>query len=167
MKYIQKQCVYILNSQYFKIVNDPEIMDKERRPYYCSHLDKKTGYYVMIPLSSQIDKAEKEITKKINKYGSCNNIMIVKYGGYKEVVLLQNLVLCPKELIYNRHSISFQEIKLNDRVAKLIQNNAEKLIGLYRLGYSTLFTNIVAQEKELDMNKEKFTFKRKEYLMEK
>ncbi len=70
--------LYHIKDEYFDVVNDENLMQNhekgKKRPTYFTIKDKNILWF--IPISSKVDKYQKIIDKKIEKYGFCNTIII-------------------------------------------------------------------------------------------
>lgn len=60
----------------------------KKRPTYFTIKDK--NILLFIPMSSKVDKYEKIIEKKIERYGFCNTIINRKMAYMDVAILLQN-----------------------------------------------------------------------------
>ena len=84
--------LYHIKDEFFDIVNDQNLMTNHergrKRPTYFTIKDNDILWF--IPLSSKVNKYQKIIDKKINKYGKCNTILIREIMGVKHAILLQN-----------------------------------------------------------------------------
>lgn len=60
----------------------------KKRPTYFTIKDKNILWF--IPISSKVDKYQRIIDKKMEKYGFYNTILIEKIFDEKSVILLQN-----------------------------------------------------------------------------
>ena len=70
--------LYHMKDEYFDVVNDDSLMQNhekgKKRPTYFTIKDKDILWF--IPISSKIDKYQKIIDKKVERYGICNTIII-------------------------------------------------------------------------------------------
>ena len=89
---VQTGYIYHIKDSFFEKVNDKGLMSNHEkghaRPTYFTIKDKDILWF--IPLSSKIDKYQKIIDQKIEKYGSCRTIMIRKIANKDSAILLQN-----------------------------------------------------------------------------
>ena len=73
---------YYITDQYFIDFNDDQLMQNKEtingqphgRPCFYAFQDSNTGLYWMIPISSQVSKYQKIYSRKVKKYGRCDNI---------------------------------------------------------------------------------------------
>ena len=63
-------------------------MKRKKRPTYFTIKDKDILWF--IPIGSKVDKYQKVVNKKIEKYDFCNTILIEKIFDENPVILLQN-----------------------------------------------------------------------------
>lgn len=93
-KYIEIKSGYLyqIKDEFFDIVNDNSLMQNhekgKKRPTYFTIKDREILWF--IPISSKVDKYQKIIDKKINKYGFCNTILIEKIFDKPSAILIQN-----------------------------------------------------------------------------
>ncbi len=94
-----------------------------------------------IPLSSKIQKYQKIIDKKIEKYGDCKTILIKEIAGNKETILIQNAFSTLEKYIQNRHTINGKVVKVPSTVCKEILNNFKYMLSLKENGLNLFFTD--------------------------
>lgn len=58
----------------------------------CYYAFKDGDIYWMIPISSKVEKYEREYDKSIAKYGMCDTLSFVYIKGNKNVALIQNMI---------------------------------------------------------------------------
>ena len=84
--------LYHIKDEYFDVVNDENLMQNhekgKKRPTYFTIKDKEILWF--IPISSKVEKYQKIIDKKIEKYGFCNTIIIRKIDDEDAAILLKN-----------------------------------------------------------------------------
>ena len=82
--------LYHIKDDYFDFVKDENLMHNhekgKKRPTYFTIKDKDILWF--IPISSKVDKYQKIIDKKIEKYGFCNTIIIRKIAGDEAAIIL-------------------------------------------------------------------------------
>ena len=75
----------------------------KKRPTYFTIKDKNILWF--IPISSKVDKYQKIIDKKVEKYGFCNTIIIRKIADEDAAILLQNAFLTLEKYIDHVHTV--------------------------------------------------------------
>lgn len=77
---VQTGYLYHIKDEFFDVVDDENLMTNhergKKRPTYFTIKDNDILWF--IPLSSKVEKYQKIINKKIEKYGFCNTIFIRK-----------------------------------------------------------------------------------------
>jgi len=136
--------LYHIKDEFFDIVNDDSLMTNHergrKRPTYFTIKDKDILWF--IPLSSKVDKYEKIIKKKIEKYGSCNTILIREIKGTKHAILLQNAFPTLEKYIDHIHCIKGKPVKVIDTLKSEILNNFKSMLKLKERGINLFFTDI-------------------------
>ena len=84
--------LYHIKDEFFDVVKDNSLMQNhekgKKRPTYFTIKEKEILWF--IPISTKIEKYQKIIDKKIEKYGFCNTILIRKIADQDSAILLQN-----------------------------------------------------------------------------
>lgn len=143
---IKEGYVYHIKDEYFEVVNDPTLMrnhenGKARPTYFCIRNDE-TNILWFIPISSKVEKYKLIRDKKIEKYGSCDTILIKKFLGKDAVFLLQNMFPTIEKYVDHIHIVNGQEAKVINKVSKEIQENFNKLMTLIKQGKKAIFTDV-------------------------
>ena len=103
------------------------------RPHICIGSTHKALLW-MVPISSQVEKYEREIALQTQKYGVCDKVQIVRLSTGKRAALIQNIIPCTPRYIesryYNRQTGAVEEIGKDDLYR--VCNSARKLIVLHR-----------------------------------
>ena len=146
--------LYHIKDEFFDIVKDENLMSNhergKQRPTYFTIKDKDILWF--IPLSSKIDKYQKIINKKIEKYGKCDTILIREIGNKKNAILLQNAFPTLEKYIDHPHIVNGKPIKVVATLKEEILNKFNELLKLKEKGINLFFTDI---DKILDIiNKE-------------
>ena len=149
---IKEGYVYHIKDEYFNVVQDETLMrnhenGKARHTYFCVK-DKETEILWFIPMSSKVEKYKEIRDKKIKKYGNCDTILIKKFLGQDSIFLLQNMFPTIEKYVDHIHIINGTEAKVIDKVAKELENNFYKIMGLIKQGKKVIFTDV-----ENDLNK--------------
>lgn len=155
---IKKGYVYHIKEEYFNVVKDKTLMrnhenGKARPTYFCVK-EKKSNILWFIPMSSKVEKYKEIRDKKIKKYGNCDTILIEKFLGQDSVFLLQNMFPTIEKYVDHVHIINGVEAKVIDKVAKELENNFYKIMGLIKQGKKVIFTDV---ENDLNKMKEELT----------
>ena len=155
---IKKGYVYHIKEEYFDVVKDKTLMrnhenGKARSTYFCVK-EKKSDILWFIPMSSKVEKYKEIRDKKIKKYGNCDTILIEKFLGQDSVFLLQNMFPTIEKYVDHVHIINGVEAKVIDKVAKELENNFYKIMGLIKQGKKVIFTDV---ENDLNKMKEELT----------
>lgn len=136
--------LYHIKDEFFDIVNDENLMNNhergKQRPTYFTIKDKDIFWF--IPLSSKIDKYQKIIDKKLEKYGRCDTILIREISNKKNVILLQNAFPTLEKYIDHVHSIKGKPVKVGSILKEEILNKFNELMKLKKNGINLFFTDI-------------------------
>ena len=144
--------LYHIKDEFFDIVNDENLMSNhergKKRPTYFTIKDKDILWF--IPLSSKVDKYQKIINKKIEKFGKCDTILIREIGNKKNAILLQNAFPTLEKYIDHVHIVNGSPIKVGSLLKQEILNKFNNLMKLKKNGINLFFTDI---DKILDIIK--------------
>ncbi len=145
--------LYHIKDEYFDIVNDESLMQNhergKKRPTYFTIKDKDILWF--IPISSKVDKYQKIIDKKIEKYGFCNTIIIREIANEKAVILLQNSFPTLEKYIDHIHTVNGVPLKVSTDLQKEIKNLFINMIGLRKRNVNLFLTDVdKIKEKMLD-----------------
>ena len=136
--------LYHIKDEYFDIVNDDSLMQNhergKKRPTYFTIKDKDILWF--IPVSSKVDKYQKIIDKKIEKYGFCNTIIIRKIAGDDAAILLQNAFPTLEKYIDHVHTIDGVPFEVPIDLQSEIRSMFKNMIGLKKRGTNLFFTDI-------------------------
>jgi len=126
--------LYVIKDEFFDIVNDPSIMTNrgKSRPTYFTIKDKDILWF--IPLSKQVAKYEKIINDKMEKHGSCDNIMIGEIAGEKSAILIQNTFPTLEKYISHAYEKDGAPVKVIDSLKDEILRKFKITINLKRKG---------------------------------
>lgn len=108
---------YMIDEQFFKDFPDPYLKGnkKENRPHYYSFKEEGTDIIWVIPLSSQVEKYEKIIEKKLKYTKKCDSLHIMEVAGEKSVFLLQDMFPITERYILREYVIKKVPLKLVDK----------------------------------------------------
>ena len=136
--------LYHIKDEYFDVVNDDSFMQNhergKKRPTYFTIKDKDILWF--IPISSKIDKYQKIIDKKIEKYGFCNTIIIRKLADEEAAILLQNAFPTLEKYIDHVHTIDGIPFQVPTDLQHEIRSMFKNMIALRKRGANLFFTDI-------------------------
>ncbi len=136
--------LYHIRDEFFDAVNDPKLMTNhergKKRPTYFTIKDKNILWF--IPLSSKVEKYQKIINRKIEKYGFCNTIFIRKILGKDSVILFQNAFPTLEKYIDHVHTYNGVPAKVSSLLKEEILNNFKYLLKLKNRGINLFFVDI-------------------------
>lgn len=141
---VQTGYIYHIKDSFFEKVNDKGLMinheNGHTRPTYFTIKDKDILWFV--PLSSKIDKYQKIINQKIQKYGSCRTIMIRKIANKDAAILLQNAFPILEKYIDHPHMLNGKPLKVVNVLKNEILDNFKYMIVSKKMGLNLFFTDI-------------------------
>ena len=136
--------LYHIKDEYFDVVNDDSLMQNHERgkkkPTYFTIRDKDILWFV--PISSKVDKYQKIITKKIEKYGFCNTIIIRKLADEDAAILLQNAFPTLEKYIDHIHTIDGIPFQVPTDLQHEIRSMFKTMLALKKRGANLFFTDI-------------------------
>ncbi len=141
---IETGYLYHIKDIFFDVVNDENLMTNhergKKRPTYFTIKDKDILWF--IPISSKVEKYEKIIEKKIEKFGFCNTIMIETFLGRKHAILFQNAFPTLEKYIDHVHMVDGVPAKVPETLEKAILENFKNLMKLKDRGINLFFPDI-------------------------
>ena len=136
--------LYHIKDEYFDIVDDDTLMKNhergKKRPTYFTIKDKDILWF--IPISSKVDKYQKIIDKKIEKYGFCNTIIIRIIADEYSAILLQNAFPTLEKYIDHVHTVNGVPLNVPTDLQNEIKSLFKNMIGLKQRGTNLFFTDI-------------------------
>ena len=136
--------LYHIKDEFFDVVNDSKLMTNhergKKRTTYFTIKDKNILWF--IPLSSKVEKYQKIINRKIEKYGFCNTIFIRKILGKDSVILFQNVFPTLEKYIDHVHTYNGVPAKVSSLLKEEILNNFKYLLKLKNRGINLFFVDI-------------------------
>ena len=137
--------LYHIKDEFFEYINDDSLMTNHemgrKRPTYFTIKDGDILWF--IPLSSKVDKYEKIVNKKKEKYGVCNSILIRNVLGKKSAILLQNAFPTLEKYIDHVHlGPQGKPAKLIDSLCNEILDNFSQMMKLKDKCSNIFFTDI-------------------------
>lgn len=112
------------------------------RPTYFCIRNENTNILWFIPMSSKVEKYKKIQKEKIEKYGSCDTILIKKFMGKESAFLLQNMFPTIEKYVDHSHIVNGEEAKVINQIAEEIEKTFNKLMRLFEIGKKVVFTNV-------------------------
>ena len=157
---IKKNGFYLIKKEFFDKINDPYIPTKENRPvFFCIQDKKNSELWWVIPMTSQLDKAN----KFIKKYGEekCYKFEINTTMD-KSVFNIQDLFPITSKYIDREFKIDGVHYVIKDKnLIKKVEKKASKVISMAMVGEKMLNTSVNVQriknilEQEINSEKNK------------
>ena len=157
---IKKNGFYLIKKEFFDKINDPYIPTKEKRPvFFCIQDKKNSELWWVIPMTSQLDKAN----KFIKKYGEekCYKFEINTTMD-KSVFNIQDLFPITSKYIDREFKIDGVHYVIKDKnLIKKVEKKASKVISMAMVGEKILNTSVNVQriknilEQEINSEKNK------------
>ncbi len=149
---IQTGYLYHIKDEFFKIVNDDNLMTnherEKKRPTYFTIKDNNILWF--IPLSCKVEKYRKIVDNKMKKYKRCNTILIREILGKDSVILLQNAFPTLEKYIDHAHLLeNGKPAKVVESLKEEILQNFEYLLKLKSRGVDLFFTDIDKIKKQM------------------
>ena len=136
--------LYHIKDEYFDVVNDDSLMQNhergKKRPTYFTI--KNGDILWFIPISSKVDKYQRIINNKIEKYGFCNTIIIRKIADEDAAILLQNAFPTSEKYIDHVHTIDGVPFQVPTDLQHEIRSMFKNMLGLKKRGTNLFFTDI-------------------------
>lgn len=136
--------LYHIKDEYFDVVNDNSLMQNhergKKRPTYFTIKDGDILWF--IPISSKVDKYQRIINNKIEKYGFCNTIIIRKLADEDAAILLQNAFPTLEKYIDHVHTIDGVPFQVPTDLQHEIKSMFKNMLGLKKRGTNLFFTDI-------------------------
>lgn len=148
---------YFVADAYFERFNDPRLMPNKgvghKRPCFYAFLDKKTGLYWMIPISSKVEKYRNIAAGKIQRYGYCNTIVFGEVLGQERAFLIQNMFPVTADYIDSQYidSRSGNPVRVANALSSLVMRNAHTVLTRQRYGGKLIFPDVLEIERQLLM----------------
>ena len=136
--------LYHIKDEYFNVANDESLMQNhekgKKRPTYFTIKDKDILWF--IPVSSKVEKYQKIIDKKIEKYGFCNTIIIRKIADEDAAILLQNAFPTLEKYIDHVHTVDGVPLKVPTDLQNEIKSMFKNMLALKKRGANLFFNDI-------------------------
>ncbi len=143
---IKQGYVYHIKEEYFEFVNDEKLMknhegNSTRPNYFCIKIDDSAIMW-FIPMSSKVDKFNKIIENKINKYKKCDTIVIGNYRGRKHAFLIQNMFPITSKYIDHIDTVNGEALQVPSETRRIIYEKVKKVFRLKDNGVNLIFPDI-------------------------
>ena len=143
---IKQGYVYHIKEDFFNFVKDDRLMknhegNSTRPNYFCLKIDNSEIMW-FIPMSSKIEKYNKIIEKKLNKYGTCDTIIIGNYRGRKHAFLIQNMFPITSKYIDHIDTVDGKAHQVPSETRRIIDNKVNKIFRLKQNGINLIFPNV-------------------------
>ncbi len=150
--------LYHIKDNFFEKYAEYNLMQNHEkgksRPTYFTIKDKNILWF--IPISSKVNKYEKIINNKIQKYGFCNTILIREILEQKHAILLQNAFPTLEKYIDHVHMVKGLPAHVSVSLKEEILKNFKQLINMKRQGIDLFFIDIDSLKEKL-LEEEKIT----------
>ena len=137
--------LYHIKDEYFSVANDESLMQNhergKKRPTYFTIKDGDILWF--IPISSKVDKYQRIINNKIEKYGFCNTIIIRKIADEDAAILLQNAFPTLEKYIDHVHTIDGVPFQVPTDLQHEIKSMFKNMIGLKKRGTNLFCWDLV------------------------
>lgn len=138
--------VYHIKDEYFKKVNDPNLMQNKengnyRPTFYCIR-DKKTSLLWLVPLSSRVEKYLAIYEKQLKKYGNCLTIVIGEYDGKPAAFLLQNMFPITEKYLDHIHTRNNNPVPVKFSIQSEVRTKMKRILQLHARGKKIVFSDI-------------------------
>lgn len=161
---------YFISDDYFKkfegmgLLKNKETVDGKSHGRPCFYAFKEDGYdiYWMIPISSKIEKYQKEYKKAFDKYGLCDGISFGYILGEKKAFLVQNMLPVTDRYITNIYidKNTLNPVSVPRKLQSKLNAKIRKAVRKYRQGVKIVLTmaldieNVLIGELELQQTQE-------------
>ncbi len=143
---IKQGYVYHIKDEYFEIAKDDKLMQNKEngayRPTYLCVKDEKSPILWMVPMSSRVEKYERIIKAKTQKYGESLGIIIGEFNGKKSAFLLQNMFPIIEKYLSHIHTKNNVPVPVSVSLQSQIATNMKRIKRLNARGKKVVFTDI-------------------------
>lgn len=150
---------YFISDVYFEkfegmgLLKNSETVDGKShgRPCFYAFKDSQHDIYWMIPISSKVEKYEREYQKAIDKYGFCDGISFGYIFGDKKAFLVQNMLPVTDNYITNIYidKNTSNPVDIPKRLQSELNAKIRKAVRLYRRGIKIVLTMALDIERAL------------------
>ena len=129
---------YIVKDEFFKEFSDKYLKTNKagNRPHYFAYRDHKTNLLWLIPMSSQVQKYQMIIDKRLSANKPCDTLHIAELdNGKTNVFLIQDMFPITDKYIEREYTINGNHLVLSsERQIKIITQKAKKILHLIESG---------------------------------
>jgi len=150
---------YFINDDFFEkfkglgLLTNKETVNGELhgRPCYYAFKDIDSDIFWMIPISSKIEKYQKQYKIAIDKYSKCDGISFGYIFGDKKAFLIQNMFPVIDKYITNIYIDNNKSapVSIPSKLQSELNAKIRKALRLYRQGTKIVLTMILDIEKYL------------------
>lgn len=122
------------------------------RPCFYSFVDKDTGLFWLVPISSKVDKYKNTYQDKVSKYGKCDTICFGYVMGKERAFLIQNMCPVSEKYIVDEYINPYDNLPviIDERKEREIKERVKSVLSFVRRGHKFLvFPDILRIEAEL------------------
>lgn len=155
---MEKGKFYFIKDSFYEIFKEEKLMkNKEtiaskehKRPCFYTYYDEDTKIYWLIPISSKTEKYRKIYDYKMKKNKICDTIVFGNVLGYEKVFLIQNMFpIIPTFIQKEYKSSKDKSVSITHKLQREINEKAQKVLKLQRMGIELIFPNVLKMEKKL------------------
>jgi len=147
----QKNGFCFLQDQYFIDFPDKGLMRNhvqingrrhDRPCYFWMRDNKNQDILWLIPISTKVQKYTNIMNKKINRYGSCDTIVIGKVAGRDHAFLIQNMCPVTANYIQNQYVLNGYPVRITTNLQQEIHTKAQRTLKKYEKIKTIIFPDI-------------------------
>lgn len=144
---------YFVDFPYDYLMENKDIVDGKihNRPCFYSAIDNN-GILWFIPVSSKIDKYQKEYDKKMAKYNRDPDTIVFGFvRGNKNAFLIQNMFPVTIEYLNNVYIDvgTNAPVILSTKLKEDLEQKARKVLNIHRRGKKLIFPDVLEIERKL------------------
>ena len=139
--------LYFTKAAEFLKTNETHLMsnkeDTNYRPHFLCFKDNNNPDILWaVPQSSKVEKYQRLIQSKMQKYGRCDTIVIGEFAGRNNAFLIQNMFPISERYIDHVHTISGKPVEIHPNLQAEIQSKARRVLNIYKRNKKILFADI-------------------------
>lgn len=146
---------YFICDSYFSRFPDHNLLQNKgighSRPCFYAFMDKRTGLYWMIPISSRTEKYHQIANRKAERYGFCNTILFGEVLGQERAFLIQNMFPVTPDFI-DQPYINPRDgsaVRVAKSFARQLISSANAVLKRQRHGIPLIFPDVLSIEEQL------------------